>query len=111
MKTFEELFGEIVNSDELKKAYEEAAKSGKDAVEAFVKSHDCDATVEDILKFFKKQTGEELTEEEMKAVAGGVVGDCCFEPYSSGIFPWECNPKYSSILDENGNIDFSRICA
>ena len=44
-----------INSEELKKAYEAAAKSGDAAVEAFLKENGCEATAEDIRNFFKEQ--------------------------------------------------------
>lgn len=108
MKTFKELFEEIVKSDEMKDAYTKAVKAGDEAVEAFLKANGCEAKVEDIQNFFKEQTGTELTEEEMQAVAGGCID---LTPHESSILPWQCNPHYSSIFDENGNIQTAWICA
>lgn len=112
MKTFKELFAEIVTSDELKKAYEEAVKAG--SVEAFLKEQGCEATVEDVVNFFKEQSAAaELSEEEMKAVAGGFHDDggCIIVPGMSTMTPWSCNPKYSSIFDRDSFINPSLICA
>ena len=49
MKTVEELYGEIVASDELKKAFVGAMKENK--VEEFLRGRGCDATVEEIQEF------------------------------------------------------------
>jgi len=99
MKTFKELFDEIVNSDELKKAYAAAVKSGETAVEAFLKEHDCDATVEDVRNFFKEQQeASELTEDEIAGVAGGIfLFDEDRTYYSLG--PGMCIPNYSRTSD------------
>ena len=106
MKTFKELFGEIVNSEELKKAYEAAAKSGDAAVEAFLKENGCEATAEDIRNFFKEQLEErELSDTDMAGVAGGIdLPDGCIKTGLSSMMPWQCDPHYSDFLHNGGYI-------
>ncbi len=77
MKTVQELYGEIVVSDELKKAFVEAMKA--DRLQDFLKAHDCEATVEEIQEFVETKAAEdtpiELSDNELKAVAGGSFVD------------------------------------
>jgi len=98
MKTLKELVGEIVHSDELKKAYETAVRSGDEAVGVFLKEHGCDATMEDIKNFFKEQMeARELTEDEIAGVAGGFIQtDNPIDVGLSSGMPWHCNPNYSA---------------
>ena len=73
MKTLQELYNEVIQSDELKKAYLEATKNKK--VGDFLKSHGCEATAEEFKNFVIAQTkanaDKELSVEELKNVAGG----------------------------------------
>jgi len=104
MKTIKELFNEIAGSDELKKTYETAVKSGDEAVETFLKEHGCEATVEDIRNFFREQQeARELSEDEVAGVAGGTWtnGICDIRIYSMG--PGMCLSDYSDIIDPDGN--------
>ena len=77
MKTVQELHSEILASDELKKAFVEAMKAGK--LEDFLKAHDCEATAEEIQEFIETKAAEdapiELSEDELKRVAGGSFVD------------------------------------
>ena len=68
MKSLQELYKEIINSDELKKAFTEAAKAGK-ALE-FIKAHGCETTEEELKAFLLKQSGE-LSDDELDNAAGG----------------------------------------
>ena len=68
MKTLQELYKEIINNDEQKKAFMEAAKSGK-ALE-FIKAHGCETTEEELRGFLTSRT-EELSDEEMDNASGG----------------------------------------
>lgn len=106
MKTFKELFDEIANSEELKKAYETAVKSGDAAVEAFLKENGCEATAEDIRNFFKEQQEErELSSADMAGVAGGTfLPDGGIEPGLSSMMPWQCDPHYSDVIHNGGYI-------
>ena len=69
MKTLQELYSEIIASDELKAAFAEAAKSGK-ALD-FLKDHGCEATAEELAAFLKNQTSGELSDEELDNASGG----------------------------------------
>ena len=75
MKTLQELYNEVIQSDELKKKFLEAGKNGK--AEEFIKAHGCDATMDEIKAFFKKQTkaDKELSVDEFENVAGGTCND------------------------------------
>ncbi len=69
MKTLQELYTEIIGSDEMKKAFVEAAKGGK--VADFLKANGCEATPEEIKAFLKEKTDQPLSDEELDSVAGG----------------------------------------
>ena len=75
MKSLQELYDEILASDELKQEFAEAAKS-EETTATFLKSHDCDASVSDLAAFLKEQLTEkkELGEQEVEQVAGGGAG-------------------------------------
>ena len=75
MKTLQELYNEVIQSDELKKEFLEAGKNGK--AEEFIKAHGCDATMDEIKAFFKKQTkaDKEISVDELENVAGGTCND------------------------------------
>ena len=82
MKTVQELYGEIIASDEQKKAFVEAMKAGK--LEDFLKAHDCEASVEEVKEFIETRTAEdtpiELSESELKQVAAGsgIHSETCY---------------------------------
>ena len=73
MKTLQELYNEVIKSDELKKEYLQAISDKN--VGAFMKAHNCDATAEDFKTFLieqsKANTDKELSVEELENVAGG----------------------------------------
>ena len=69
MKTLQEIYNEIVGSDELKKAYLEAAKGGK--VAEFLKANGCEATAEEIKAFLQEKADQPLSDAELDSVAGG----------------------------------------
>ena len=52
MKTLQQLYNEVINSEELKKEYNEAAKNGK-ALD-FIRTHDVDTSSYEIIKERKK---------------------------------------------------------
>ncbi len=70
MKTLEELYKEVMASEEFKKEFTEAAKS-KDTIAAWLKKHDCGATIEELGAFLKDKREGELRDEEVESVAGG----------------------------------------
>ena len=71
MKTLQELYNEVIKSDELKKEFLEFGKNGK-ALD-FIKAHGCDATEAEIKAFLEAQTkaDKELSVEELENAAGG----------------------------------------
>ena len=69
MKTLQELYTEIMGSDELKKAFVEAAKGGK--VADFLKANGCEATAEEIKAFLQEKADQPLSDEELDSAAGG----------------------------------------
>ena len=77
MKTMQELYSQIVASDELKKAIVEAMKANE--LEDFLKAHGCEATAEEVQEFMDaKAAGDipiELNDDELKYVAGGSFVD------------------------------------
>lgn len=77
MKTLQELYGEIIASDELKRTFVEAMKANK--LDDFLKLHDCEATEEEIQEFIETKAAEdapiELSDDELERVAGGSFVD------------------------------------
>ena len=69
MKQLQELYTEIIGSDELKKAYLEAAKGGK--IAEFLKAQGCEATEEEIKAFLKEKADHPLSDADLDSVAGG----------------------------------------
>lgn len=73
MKTLQEMYDEIMASDDEKRAFVEAVKS--DSVADFLKQHGCDAAEEDLQEFLDGKAADdaplELSIEELKSVAGG----------------------------------------
>lgn len=97
MKTVQELYSEIIASDELKKAFVEAMKASK--LGDFLKAHGCEATEEEIQEFIEAKAAEdapiELSDEELMRVAGGtiVASDAC------SMFGDTCGCSNTCILD------------
>ena len=73
MKTLEQLYQEIIKSDELKKAFSNAAKESR--VEEFAKEHGCEATKADVISFMKSLKEQDLSDDDLDKVAGG-KGKC-----------------------------------
>ena len=71
MKTIQELYSEIMASQELKAQFIEAAKAGKQ--EAFLKEHGCEATLEEVKAFLEAKAREDapLSVNELENAAGG----------------------------------------
>ena len=71
MKTLQELYNEVIQSDALKKEFFEAGKTGK-AME-FIKAQGCDATLDEIKAFLDNQAkaDKELSVAELENAAGG----------------------------------------
>ena len=90
MKTLQELYNEVIQSDELKKEFLEAGKNGK--AEEFIKNHSCDVTLDEIKTFLEEQTktDKELSVDELENAAGGTCnritdGEAEFSIYAIGI--------------------------
>lgn len=71
MKTIQELYSEIMASQDLKEKFIEAASAGKQ--EDFLKEHGCDATPEEVVAFLKEKSEEDapLSLDELENSAGG----------------------------------------
>ena len=71
MKTIQELYSEIMASQELKAQFIEAAKAGKQ--EEFLKTHGCEATLEEVKTFLEAKQNEDapLSFDELENAAGG----------------------------------------
>ena len=72
MKTLQDLYKEVMASEDLKKAFAQAAKDNK--VADFLKAQGCDATEEEFKAFVREKEGSEkpLSEEDLENAAGGV---------------------------------------
>lgn len=70
MKTISELFEEMQGNDDLRSAFAKAAGSG--TLEAFLQDNDCDATASDVQKLLKTASQEELDDEGLEHVSGGM---------------------------------------
>lgn len=81
MKTLQDLYNEIMDNDAEKKAFVEAMKA--DAIEDFLRQHDCDATAEEIGEFLESKAAEdsplELSMDELAEVAGGTESALTFK--------------------------------
>ena len=73
MKTLQQLYTEVMSSDEQKKAYLKAAKGGK--VAEFLKAYGCEATAEEIKAFLQEKADQELPDEELDNAAGGTCNE------------------------------------
>ena len=71
MKTIQELYSEVLKSEELKKAFSEAVQNK--TVEDFLKAQGCEASMEDVAAFLKEQQTKagELADNELDNVVGG----------------------------------------
>jgi hypothetical protein len=69
MKTFDELYNEILKNDALKKQYAEAAKSN--TLTDFTKANGVDASLDDIKAFLTEKNGKPISIDELENVSGG----------------------------------------
>ena len=73
MKSLQELYNEVIASEEMKTEFLECGKT-QEATAEFLKKYDCTASVDELKAFLnEKMTAEsgELSEEELKQIAGG----------------------------------------
>jgi len=69
MKTVEALYKEIAESKELQS---ELKAASDEMLKAFLKKHDCDASVEDFTEYAKSQEEGEMEDNDVEAIVGGV---------------------------------------
>lgn len=71
MKTIEELYTELLTSEDKKKELAKALKENK--VEDFLKANDCKATVEEAIAFMKEKNKAqgEISDAELDNISGG----------------------------------------
>ena len=92
MKTAKEIYEEIRSDEGLRESFAEAVKEKK--VEAFLKNHGCEISVDELTVFIRSQqdkaanTVEQLSLEELEGVAGGFpeVSDCIKSCFIQGYF-------------------------
>ena len=88
MKTLQELYNEVIASEELKKEYLQAV--GDKKIGTFLKTHGCEATAEELTTFLaehsKKNADKELSIEELENVAGGTCNNTTREEVGVSIF-------------------------
>ena len=88
MKTIEELYNEVIASDELKKEF---LSLKSDQIEGFAKAHGCDATLDEIKAFFTAKKGSgELSDDELDQVVGGKAANLAEATYSLITFGAGC---------------------
>ena len=70
MKTIEELYNEVMASEEMKKEF---LALKPEEVESFAEKYGCKATLEEIKAFFaeKSTSSGELSDDEIEQIAGG----------------------------------------
>ena len=116
MKTLQELYNEVIKSEELKKEFLEAGKNGK--AEEFIKAHGCDATLDEIKAFLENLTKEDkaLSADELENVAGGTCNDnttyeAGYSVFTVGIF-CAARAAMSAAMGHVGqeNDDEGRLC-
>ena len=73
MKTLQELYTEVMDSDALKTEF--LALTAPEQVVAFAEKNGCPATLEEIKSFFEERSAAagELSDEKLAMVAGGAV--------------------------------------
>lgn len=74
MKTIEELYNEVIASEELKKEF---ASLKPEQLESFAEKYGCKATLDEIKAFLAEHipNSESLSDEELTQIAGGKGGE------------------------------------
>lgn len=111
MKTIQELYNEVLKSEELKKAFSEAVQNN--TVEDFLKAQGCEASMEDVAAFLKEQQAKtgELADNELDNVAGGCSGaEALASVFGYGITCVVLAAK-SAINDNKKGPDGEILCA
>ena len=75
MKTLQELYNEVLDSEELKKSFAEAIQNN--SIEDFLKANGCEASKEELAELLKEQQAKvgEISDDELDSVAGGCNGN------------------------------------
>ncbi len=94
MKTLNELYNEVITSEELVKELE--SLNSKDEILTFAAKHGCDTTLDEIMAFLeeKQKAFGELSEEELEQVAGG---KCLVKGYVTKAFLRIVNALYAKL--------------
>ena len=72
MKTMEDIYKDVMASEEQKNELSEAAKE-KASLESFLKKYECDASADDFVTFLEEKFASNLNEDALDAVAGGAM--------------------------------------
>ena len=83
MKSLEDLYKEAQENEELKKEFITAFKEGK--VESFLKAHDSDASVSDVMAFLNSTKEEVASENDLAKVAGGGCSSAVCHSYGCSV--------------------------
>ena len=104
MKTLQELYNEVIKSDELKKEFLEAGKNGK-ALD-FIKEHGCDATADEIKAFLeeKAKADKELSADELENVAGGSCNEKTWSETGISIITLGTFCAFCALVSATGEI-------
>ena len=100
MKTLNEFIKEVSSSKELQEELKNAKSS--DVVNAFLKTHDCDATADELAEYIKSQRNDgarELSDDEVSEVAGGSRMDADYIAVSN-VIPYEKKKATQKPLKE-----------
>ena len=98
MKTLQEVYDAIMESDELKKGIRDAMINGR--LETFLKEQGCESTKAEFDEFIKEKAAK-VSDEDLAAIAGGSDRSVIDPPYSNAM-PWVCNPNYSTKTGKDG---------
>ncbi len=84
--TLQELYKKVVSSEELKKSFAEAAQD-RGKLEAWLKAHGSDATIEQVGDFLvAKLTSDEVSDEELENISGGGTSQAvAFSAFTAGL--------------------------
>ncbi|MGN0596597.1 MAG: hypothetical protein ACI4J1_04645 [Ruminiclostridium sp.] len=102
MKTLEELYREVIASEDLKKEF---LALKPEEVESFAEKYGCKATLDEIKAFLTERSASgELSDEEINQVAGGKSADLGEAGISLGTWGVGCAIKaiYSAIEGKCG---------
>ena len=98
MKTLEELYNEVMASEELKKEF---CALKPDEVEGFAEKHGCKATLDEIKAFLteKSKAEGEISEEDVEQIAGGGKMTDSSGVFLSSVADCTQGPSYCDYCD------------